>query len=57
MTILLIILSILISLLIVKKIIIKRLRKKRDVIDFTTNDGVDKIMQINKKIDRLNGYF
>lgn len=57
MTTLLIILSILIFLLIVKILYIKRLRNKRDVIDFTTDEGIDEIMRINKNIDRLNGYF
>jgi hypothetical protein len=33
-----------------------KIRKIRDNIDFTTNEGKLKIEQLNYKLDRVNGY-
>jgi hypothetical protein len=56
-----IILSIIIGALIVAYILkyryTSKIRKIRDNIDFTTPQGKYKIRQLNKKLDKANGYY
>ena len=33
-----------------------KIRETRDNIDFTTDDGKQEIIQLNEKLDKINGY-